>query len=135
MTAIKVSEATPEQVQAALELGHLREVVIFCDDCGIEMATDMIGETPEERIDGALVGLRVQDQAVLQHLHLFFDRLQPVSAERQQRGASAVGHQQFIQGQTSGLHGQDQVVKFGQRVFIARGQGGAIARGGFLRQV
>lgn len=58
MTAIKVSEATKEQVQAALEMGHLREVVIFCDQCGIEMATDMIGETPEERIDGARKWLR-----------------------------------------------------------------------------
>jgi hypothetical protein len=58
MEATKVSEATPEQVHQALAEGALREVVIFCDVCGLEMATDMIGATPEDRFEGARVYLR-----------------------------------------------------------------------------
>jgi hypothetical protein len=56
--SVKVSEATAEQIHAALAKGDLREVVIFCDVCGLEMATDMIGETAEGRFDGARRWLR-----------------------------------------------------------------------------
>lgn len=58
MDTVKVSEATPEQVHAALNQGVLREVVIFCDVCGLEMDTDMIGETAEKRFEGARAYLR-----------------------------------------------------------------------------
>lgn len=58
MTAIKVSEATRDQVFAALEAGHLAPVVVFCDYCGIEMETEMIGDTSAERIEGAQQWLR-----------------------------------------------------------------------------
>lgn len=58
MNTIKVSEATREQIHAALAVAALREVVIFCDVCGLEMATDMIGETAEDRFEGARAYLR-----------------------------------------------------------------------------
>lgn len=58
MNAVKVSEATSEQIHAALAEGALREVVIFCDVCGLEMATDMIGESAEARFEGARAYLR-----------------------------------------------------------------------------
>lgn len=58
MTAIKVSEATSDQVSAALEAGTLAQVVVFCDYCGIEMETEMIGDSTAERIEGAQKWLR-----------------------------------------------------------------------------
>jgi hypothetical protein len=58
MRTVKVSEATREEIHAALAEGALREVVIFCDVCMLEMATDMIGEAAEDRFEGARAYLR-----------------------------------------------------------------------------
>jgi hypothetical protein len=58
MQTVKVSEASAEQIHAALAVGGLREVVIFCDICGLEMATDMIGDDAEARFEGARAYLR-----------------------------------------------------------------------------
>lgn len=33
---------TPEQVRAALNAGHVRYMVVFCDSCGTELAADLI---------------------------------------------------------------------------------------------
>lgn len=58
MEAVKVSEATPEQVHAALNEGALREVVIFCDICELQTAVDTIGDPAEDRFEGARRYLR-----------------------------------------------------------------------------
>lgn len=34
--------ATPEQVRAALNAGHVRYMVVFCDSCFTELAADLI---------------------------------------------------------------------------------------------
>ena len=55
---IKVSLATREQIHAALDAGTLSQVVIYCDVCGFEMASDFIGDTSQERFAAARAYLR-----------------------------------------------------------------------------
>lgn len=43
----------PEGVRAAISAGHVREVVIFCDVCGVQDRADYTGATSEVRIVAA----------------------------------------------------------------------------------
>lgn len=43
----------PDHIRAAIHAGHVGQVVIFCDRCGIEEAADYTGETREIRFAAA----------------------------------------------------------------------------------
>lgn len=45
--------AVPNHVQGAIDAGHVREVVIFCDQCRVQDRADYIGSTTEIRIAAA----------------------------------------------------------------------------------
>jgi hypothetical protein len=51
--ATSTGSVIPEGVRAAIHAGHVGQVVIFCDDCGVEEEGDYIGETREERFEAA----------------------------------------------------------------------------------
>lgn len=66
LEALKAGEestgsAIPEDVRAAIHAGHVAQVVIFCDDCGIEHRGDYIGASREERFAAARVYLATQE--------------------------------------------------------------------------
>lgn len=39
----------PDEVRAAIHAGHVTQIVIFCDRCGVKHRADYIGETREDR--------------------------------------------------------------------------------------
>lgn len=45
--------AVPDHIAAAIAAGHVREVVIFCDVCGVQDRADYTGATSEVRIVAA----------------------------------------------------------------------------------
>lgn len=58
LEALKAGEVltgsvVPDDVHAAILAGQVAQVVIFCDNCGIEHRGDYIGETREDRFAAA----------------------------------------------------------------------------------
>lgn len=45
--------AVPDRIRAAIHAGHVGQVVIFCDGCGVEEEGDYTGETREDRFAAA----------------------------------------------------------------------------------
>jgi hypothetical protein len=43
----------PDHVRAAIYAGHIGQVVIFCDGCGVQDKADYTGETREDRFESA----------------------------------------------------------------------------------
>lgn len=46
-------DVVPEHIRAAIHAGHVGQVVIFCDGCGVEEEGDYTGETREDRFAAA----------------------------------------------------------------------------------
>ena len=46
----RVQVATVDQIRAALDLGHVVEIVVFCDCCNSLHRADYIGETKDIRL-------------------------------------------------------------------------------------
>lgn len=53
MTNTPTAPIVPDHVRAAIHAGHVAQVVIFCDYCGVEHRADYIGETHEDRFAAA----------------------------------------------------------------------------------
>lgn len=59
-----------DEVRAAIHAGHIGQVCIFCDACGVEYEGDYIGATREERFAAARAYLATQGWDItLDHDH------------------------------------------------------------------
>jgi hypothetical protein len=47
------SPIVPDHIRAAIHAGHVGQVVIFCDRCGVQEVSDYTGETREVRFAAA----------------------------------------------------------------------------------
>lgn len=45
--------AVPDHIRAAIHAGHVAEVVVFCDQCGVKHRADYTGATREARFTAA----------------------------------------------------------------------------------
>lgn len=50
---VSAGSVVPDHIRAAIHAGHVSQVVIFCDGCGVEEAGDYTGETSEVRFAAA----------------------------------------------------------------------------------
>ena len=73
LTGATAGTLIPDDVRAAIHAGHVAQVVIFCDGCGVEESGDYTGETREDRFEAARRWLAGRGWAITPGLDLCGD--------------------------------------------------------------